>query len=371
MSRIVDTLKTQLNDINSVDIARPPFIPSERAKINVGYKCNSKCYFCYYHISRLKEETFSIDAIRHQLTMFKEFGAKDVDFSGGDPSVHPDLFEMLKLASDMGFRKICVITNGFKFGDLDFMKRCIDNGLNDILISLHGDSQVNDAVMRVANAFNMTVKAIENAKHLGIKPRVNTVITRRNYRNLPKLAKILNNLEPFNHNIIGFKHCYEQVKATNDKTVRHSEMSPYLIEAMGIETKIPFVNIRYIPFCFAKGYEKNISNYPQKIYDPLEWINTLLPMVDHYSEENFYKCSIGERDKISMNNDAVNCNRFLYTKESKCITCKNLFICDGFEIEYAKKYDVDEADPYEGKPTKDPLLYRYEYYKDIYGDIND
>ena len=371
MKKIAEVLKKELNDINVIENASPPFIPSERAKVNVGYECNSKCFFCYYHISRLKKQRFSVETIRNQLDIFKRFGVRDVDFSGGEPSIHPNILELLQLALDTGFRNRCIITNGFKFSNLNFMKACIEHGLNDILISLHGDERMNDKLTGVQGSFKMTVKAIENAKAVGLKPRVKTVINSMNYKKFPELTMKLNNLQLFNHNWIGFKHCYEQIGADYDKTVQHSVMSPYLLEALGNEIDIDYINIRYIPFCFAKGHEKNISNYPQKIYDPLEWINTLLPMVDHYSEESFDNNYVDEdEDRKFLNNNAVNCNRFLYEKSAKCITCKNVYICDGFEIDYGKKYDIeDEANPYRGKPVKDPLYYRYEYYKRIYGEL--
>jgi len=367
MKKILAELNKNINDVEKLDPVEYPFKLSERAKINIGYKCNARCHFCYYH-KVLDAHLFSLDLIEGQLKEFKEYGIKDVDFSGGEPTIHPKLPEMISMAEKMGFRKICVISNGIRFSDIDLMKKCFDKGMNDVLFSLHGDSDINDSIMGVKGSFLKCVTSIQNANEIGIKPRVNTVISKISYKNLPKLGKIINSLPVFNHNIIGFRHCYYKVGAGDKDTVSHSEMSPYLVECLSHEKNIEFLNVRYVPFCFAIGYEKHMTNYPQKMYDPLEWNNALLFFIDYNKDAKFCKFDYDRQcDKTEMNNRGVNSNRFLYKKTEKCMKCKNLLICDGFEEDYLRKYNAEEeANLYEGETIKDPLYYRKEYYKEIY-----
>jgi MoaA/NifB/PqqE/SkfB family radical SAM enzyme len=332
-----------------------------RCKINTGYVCNSNCLFCYFH-SKRDSCNYPIEVVKRQLEIAKNVGVKSVDFSGGEPTIHPEFTDMIKYAKKLGFENICCITNGSTFNSLAYMEECIESGLNDILFSLHGTMYLHDFVTRVEGSFKRLIDGIINSNLCGIKPRVNTVIIKNNYRNLKLMAKVLNDLKISQWNMIIYKMQYECGDPTVDNFVSHEQSAPIIKRAIDVAKKhIKSINVRYIPFCFMEEYEKYVTNYPQKKYDPFEWSNYLLREFEQ-GEDHIMKMCEDINDLRSLNNNSVKENRQQYKKPFKCGICKHFLICDGFENGYAQVIDINEEANYtKGEVIKNPLYYRKDY----------
>jgi MoaA/NifB/PqqE/SkfB family radical SAM enzyme len=354
----IDTMKSLIEPL-------PPFKMSDRCKINTGYLCNGNCYFCYYEESR--DHNFKTETIKHQLDIGIRHGLTACDFTGGEPTMHEYFLEVVDYARYLGYKTICAISNGTTFCDRSFLKEAIDAGLTEILLSLHGPEEVQNEIMQMGNAYQKMIKTIQNASALGLRTRVNSVITTRTCKTLPNVAAILNNYPIVNYNMIMFKYCYDQSVASLDKTLPHEVTTGYVKEAIDI-SNIPYINARYIPFCLMRGYEKYVSNYPQKKYDPLEWLNTLVYRFCLPEKEVLNLClDFLELDKETEVNKSIRSTcTTSYMKPYECIRCQEFLICDGFEKEYAKLIDVrSEAKPQHEEKIKDPMHYRYKYYEGV------
>lgn len=72
--------------------------------------CNLYCQGCYR--KNEKDSHKSLDVIREELNVFKKFRKADgVSIAGGDPLVHPDIAEIVRMTKEFGFKPI-VNTNG-------------------------------------------------------------------------------------------------------------------------------------------------------------------------------------------------------------------------------------------------------------------
>lgn len=335
-----------------------------RCKINTGFVCNQACSFCYFY-SKRDVCNLSLDCIKKQLAIAKKLGVESVDFSGGEPTIHPQFCSALKYAKDLEFKNICCITNGSKIANHNILELFKNHGLNDVLISIHGIEKLHNDIVKTKNSWKLALHALYNCKNSHITTRVNTVVTRYNYKDLTALAKILKRESPYQWNIIIYKMQYECGDPDKDNFISHFQSAPRIKEAIDIALEsIPYVNVRYMPFCFMQGYEQHITNYPQKIYDSYEWSNYLLQM--------FEKC---EDDIMNLNIDPTlldlqyknNFNvgeirQYQYTKPDACIGCSNYLICDGFENKYLEREEINVLKKPIGNLIKDPLYYRREYY---------
>ena len=349
-------------DFNKL-IEEPDRKQNLRCKINTGYICNSDCNFCYFH-SKRDSRNFSLDAIKKQLHFAKDFGVKSVDFSGGEPTLHPNFIHAIKYANELEFKSICCITNGSKFSTKSYLRECIDNGLNDVLFSIHGTEILHDSITNRNGFFKKVIKAIQNSKRLNIRYRINTVVTKQNYKNLPELAEVIHKLEPHQWNMIIYKMQYECGNPLVDNFISHEKSSSKIKEAIDItKSVIPIINVRYIPFCFMRGHEKHVTNYHQKKYDPFEWSNYLLQKFEETEEcilNMKYDPNCG--NSTELNNESVKGVRKTYKKPFRCTLCKDFLICDGFENKYAEIRYIDmEASPDNKPMIKDPLYYRRTY----------
>ena len=291
---------------------------NNRAKLDTGTHCNYKCDFCYYK-TQLDVVT-NLDVIKGRIDYLVECGITEVDLSGGESSIHKEWFDILDYCTDKGLYVSC-LSNGFKFAKKEFIQKSYNHGLREILFSVHGyDNDSHNELVGRVHAYKNIIKAIKNAQELDMVVRVNCTITELNYKHLDQFVELMNELKPLQVNFLPLNYWDD---AKQQSALNYKEVSPYIHKA--IDTlNIEEINVRYIPFCFMKGYEKHVVGYFQHIYDVKDWN---IAVYDHTINPEEYK-----EDRVKALFDAAKRNRInTYIKKKECLTCKWYFVCDGIE----------------------------------------
>lgn len=94
-------------DINS--LANEKKFPA-RLMFELTYKCNFRCLHCYVVPDGKKQELSSAQVFS-LLDQLKSAGVFHIGFTGGEPLMREDIFEILEYARNCGFR-ISLLTNG-------------------------------------------------------------------------------------------------------------------------------------------------------------------------------------------------------------------------------------------------------------------
>ncbi len=77
-------------------------------------KCPNNCLFCSSCSSIDKENIIDLSVFKKTIDhLIKLGGIKEISISGGEPFLHPDLFEMIKYCKDKGI-KVILFTSGIK-----------------------------------------------------------------------------------------------------------------------------------------------------------------------------------------------------------------------------------------------------------------
>lgn len=309
-----------------------------RAKLDTGTLCNYKCYFCYYK-SQLNVNT-PFDIIKKRIDKLYSLGCRDFDLSGGESSIHPDFFKILEYLNKLQVNVSC-LTNGFKFSDINFMRRAVDLGINDILFSLHSVGKIHDEIVGKKRAFNKIMQAIENAKKLNIRIRFNSTITNKNYRLVDnEYFDVVEQLEPFEMNFLPLNYFAEN----NKKFGINYNIILEPIKKFIDKSKIKYINVRYVPFCYMVGYEKHVVGYFQHIYDIYDW--------------NICYYDYIESNLDNLRKKAIENRCYSYIKDDECKKCKYFYICDGYE-----KFVDSKSNPQSGEKIKNVLNYRMDFWK--------
>lgn len=105
----------------------------QRCEVLITDRCNFSCPYCRgaYGSSKGHADT---DQVIEVLDLWAEDGLVNVRFSGGEPTMHPDLVEMVEFAQASGVRRIAVSTNGSLRRDV--YDRLLEAGVNDFSVSL-------------------------------------------------------------------------------------------------------------------------------------------------------------------------------------------------------------------------------------------
>ncbi len=175
------------------------------ANYYVTYRCNAKCGFC--DIWEQPSPMVNLDDVRRNLDDLKRLGVRVVDFTGGEPLLHPRLPEMLALAKERGFLTT-VTTNG-----LLYPKRAEKlRGLVDLLhFSIDSSRPDEHDASRGVRCFSKLMESIEVALRLGERPDLLFTVTNESvarldeiYHTISRPNKLLLILNPlFEYNSLG------------------------------------------------------------------------------------------------------------------------------------------------------------------------
>ena len=123
--------------------------PPTLAVIDITNRCNFQCPLCFAEATDHRDYYFlPVEKIRSMLASLLEDGpvpCAHVQFSGGEPTLHPEFPRIVRMAREMGFTHVQVATNGSRFVDPGYASLCEEAGLHTLYLQFDG---MNDEVYR-------------------------------------------------------------------------------------------------------------------------------------------------------------------------------------------------------------------------------
>lgn len=94
--------------------------------IEIIERCNLACPTCFAGSSPAQSGLMSLEdftAHVERLAAGGKLSSDMIQLSGGEPTIHPQFFEMIDLLFSRGFQKVCINSNGIKLAQSDFVER--------------------------------------------------------------------------------------------------------------------------------------------------------------------------------------------------------------------------------------------------------
>jgi uncharacterized radical SAM superfamily Fe-S cluster-containing enzyme len=157
--------------------------------ISITNACNFSCTVCGADAKKTDEAVFlSVAEILQRGRSAKAEGAKILHLIGGEPTLHPDLSEIVSQLSDMGFN-LGLATNGYLLGkDPDLAAELKKHGL--VRICLQFDSlDVKTLENYGRDALTEKQQAITNALAAGLNVSFNCTVSQQNLAELHLLLQ--------------------------------------------------------------------------------------------------------------------------------------------------------------------------------------
>jgi sulfatase maturation enzyme AslB (radical SAM superfamily) len=155
------------------------------SEIALTYRCNLRCAFCYAGSGCTvnpihSDQEMSIAEIKQVLAkIFQQAKVPSVSFTGGEPTLIPELPELIRYAKDLGMR-VNLITNGLTITQAA-ARQYAEYGLDSAQVSLEGvTGATHDTIVGRSGAYQQTVAAVKYLKTAGILTHTNTTISRAN-----------------------------------------------------------------------------------------------------------------------------------------------------------------------------------------------
>ncbi len=147
--------------------------------VEIVYDCNLACPTCYADSPQTKtgrsQSFLSLEDFKSQIKMVldKQGGVIDIiQLSGGEPTLHPDLFEIVRWLRDQeGIKDVLLNTNGSRFGDPVFMhnlEMAVKRGSFSVYLQFDGDVENGQKELRAGDFREVRERAILSASKHGM-----------------------------------------------------------------------------------------------------------------------------------------------------------------------------------------------------------
>lgn len=182
------------DDSGSVKQIRAPSCEdgSERPVVvwNMTKRCNLKCVHCYSSSTAERDpDELSTEEGKRLIDDLADFEVPVILFSGGEPYLREDLFELASHARERGIRPV-ISTNGTLLTE-EKARKSQECGLMYVGVSLDGLRDVNDRFRGQDGAFDRALQGIRNSIDAGNKTGLRFTITRYNQDDLAGIMDLL------------------------------------------------------------------------------------------------------------------------------------------------------------------------------------
>ncbi|MCD6590597.1 MAG: radical SAM protein [Candidatus Aenigmarchaeota archaeon] len=338
---------------------------------NLTKQCNLRCKHCYENAGpKPSPDELTTEEAKKVIDEFYDIGVVAIAFSGGEPLLRKDFFELAKYAADKDFY-VSVATNGTLISK-DVARELKESGVQYVEISLDGFEEEHDEFRGIKGTWRRTIQGIKNCVEVGLDTAVATTITKHNYKNIEKLIEFVEkelkanrflafnfvptrrgkdiieqDLEPEEREKIQ-KLLYSKLKSTDCRVQTLSTAPQYARIAIQDENgPAVFTHFTSQAAMNVKGKARTLGEFiggcgAGRLYCGMEPNGDIVPCVflpiklGNIREQNFMD--------IWRNHPLL--QKIRNRNEFKCNTCPYLYVCGGCRARaYAYFNDVQAPDP--------------------------
>jgi radical SAM protein with 4Fe4S-binding SPASM domain len=152
--------------------------------------CNLRCIHCYYTARAEPDpDELTTAEARTFIEDLAGFGAPVLLFSGGEPLLRQDLFELGAYAVERGLRTV-ISTNGTLI-DPTAARRIKEAGFSYVGISLDGIGETNDRFRGLSGAFDDALRGFRNCEQAGVRTGLRLTLNKHNVQDLASILDLL------------------------------------------------------------------------------------------------------------------------------------------------------------------------------------
>ncbi len=142
--------------------------------VDLTNRCNMMCDPCFMDANQVGYvHELSWDDIREILDnaiSIKPRRQMSVQFSGGEPTMHPYFVDAVRYARKVGYNSVQAATNGIEFAkSKEFCRKAFEAGLRYAYLQFDGIGNDANSHRQVGNLFDVKLRAINNMHEAGIE----------------------------------------------------------------------------------------------------------------------------------------------------------------------------------------------------------
>lgn len=122
------------------------------AGIRLTRQCNMKCMYC--NIQNTIRKDLTLSEWKKAIDIIKNLGAKEIVILGGEPTLYPNIIELVRYITKEAKLTCNLTTNAFD--NFEIVKQLLDNGLNSLGVSIDNlDLKNSISYLKSKNGLNL------------------------------------------------------------------------------------------------------------------------------------------------------------------------------------------------------------------------
>jgi len=167
------------------------FLPPIEVLLTLTNRCNLRCTMCnFYKFETKPSDELTTEQFNSIVSQVADLKVGTIVFSGGEPFLRDDLFEIIHFATKCGIANTVLLTNGTIINE-EIIRKINESGLKAICISIDGLEEAHDSI-RGKGTFRKSIHFIETLQKRcpQVALNVTTTIMNRNLEDIPKLLSL-------------------------------------------------------------------------------------------------------------------------------------------------------------------------------------
>ena len=172
---------------------RMVFADFAQAPFTIAWEVTRACAYACVHCRadaqhRREPNELNTEEALHLIDRLAEFGSPILVFTGGDPMMRRDLFDLIAYANEKGLR--CSLTpTATALPTEARLRNAQEAGIRRLALSLDAPTpEVHDAFRQVEGSWERTMRILRNAQSVGLSAQVNTTVSKHNLDLLPDMV---------------------------------------------------------------------------------------------------------------------------------------------------------------------------------------
>ena len=173
----------------------------DQAHFTIAWEVTRACAYACVHCRadaqpRRDPRELSTDEAKALIDRFAAFGNNPIlIFTGGDPLMRPDLFELIAYATERGLR--CSLTpTATALPTRERLEKALHAGIRRVALSLDAPrARIHDDFRKVEGSWQRTMDTLHRAHDVGLSVQVNTTVAKHNIDILHEMVPFIQEVE--------------------------------------------------------------------------------------------------------------------------------------------------------------------------------
>ena len=226
----------------------------------LGYDCNLACDYCTI-TPAMRRRAMPTERVAREIERAAARGFREIAFTGGEPTIRPDLPALVKHAKRRGFERVKVASNGLRYAHAEYLDHLVACGVDRFHVSLHAfEDGAYERAVHLAGTAPLRRQALANLVARGLDPVADLILKEDTYRSLPAWIASLASVG-VRRFALWLVSLTDHNRGNVHQLPRLTEIAPHLTAAFGAARRGGYeVVALHVPRCLLPGYEDHVRH---------------------------------------------------------------------------------------------------------------